>query len=167
MGYFPSLKINPRKALTNYKGKDAWEADTSLMGRQWHPTPVLLPRKSHGRRSLVGYSPWGREDSDTTGWLHFHFHALEKELATHSSVLSWRIPGTAEPCGLPSMGLNRVGHDWSDLAAAAAASASCCIVLHHSVTSDSLQPQGLQPTMLLCPWDSPGRKTGVGCHFLL
>ena len=51
----------------------------------------------------------------------FHFHALEKEVATHSSVLAWRIPGTGEPGGLPSMGSQRVGHDWSDLAAAAAA----------------------------------------------
>ena len=41
----------------------------------------------------------------------FHFHALEKEMATHSSVLAWRIPGTGEPCGLPSMGSHRVGHD--------------------------------------------------------
>ena len=41
----------------------------------------------------------------------FHFHALEKEMATHSSILSWRIPGTGEPGGLPSMGLHRVGHD--------------------------------------------------------
>ena len=41
--------------------------------RQWHPTPVLLPGKSHGRRSLVGCSPWGSEESDTTEWLHFHF----------------------------------------------------------------------------------------------
>ena len=41
--------------------------------RQWHPTPVLLPGKSHGRRSLVGYSPWGRYKSDTTKRLHFHF----------------------------------------------------------------------------------------------
>ena len=41
--------------------------------RQRHPTPVLLPGKSHGRRSLVGCSPWGREESDTTEWLHFHF----------------------------------------------------------------------------------------------
>ena len=48
--------------------------------------------------------------------LTFHFHALEKEMATHSSVLAWRIPGTGEPGGLPSMGLHRVGHDWSDLA---------------------------------------------------
>ena len=54
----------------------------------------------------------------------FHFHALEKEMATHSSVLAWRIPGTAEPGGLPSMGSHRVGHDWSDLAAAAAAAAA-------------------------------------------
>ena len=47
----------------------------------------------------------------------FHFHALEKEMATHSSVLAWRIPGTGEPGGLGSIGLHRVGHDWSDLAA--------------------------------------------------
>ena len=53
----------------------------------------------------------------------FHFHALEKEMATHSSVLAWRIPGTGEPGGLPSMGWHRVGHDWSDLAAAAATGA--------------------------------------------
>ena len=51
----------------------------------------------------------------------FHFHALEKEMATHSSVLAWRIPGTGEPGGLPSMGSHRVRDDWSDLAAAAAA----------------------------------------------
>ena len=48
----------------------------------------------------------------------FHFHALEKEMATHSSVLAWRIPGTGEPGGLPSMGSHRVRHNWSDLAAA-------------------------------------------------
>ena len=91
--------------------------------RQWHPTPVLLPRKPHGRRSLVGCSPWGRWNRT---WLSnftftFHFHALEKEMATHSGVLAWRIPGTGKPDGLPSMGSHRVGHDWSDLAAAAGA----------------------------------------------
>ena len=47
----------------------------------------------------------------------FHFHSLEKEMATHSSVLAWKIPGTGEPGGLLSMGSHRVGHDWSDLAA--------------------------------------------------
>ena len=50
----------------------------------------------------------------------FHFHPLEKEMATRSSILAWRIPGTGEPDGLPSLGSHRVGHDWSDLAAAAA-----------------------------------------------
>ena len=50
-----------------------------------------------------------------------YFHALEKEMATHSSVLAWRIPGTGEPGGLLSLGSHRIGHDWRDLAAAAAA----------------------------------------------
>ena len=61
----------------------------------------------------MGCSLRGREESNTTGRLpfHFHFHALEKEMATHSSVLAWRIPGTEEPGGLPSMGSHRVGHD--------------------------------------------------------
>ena len=50
----------------------------------------------------------------------FRFHALEKEMATYSSVLAWRIPGMGEPGGLPSLGSRRVRHDWSNLAAAAA-----------------------------------------------
>ena len=57
--------------------------------------------------------------------LTFHFHALEKEMATHFSILAQRIPGMGEPVGLPSMGSHRVRHDWSDLAAAAAAGTSC------------------------------------------
>ena len=94
---------------------------TQSRRRQWQPTPVLLLGKSHGRRSLVACSPWSREESNTTEQctFTFHFHALEKEMATHSSILAWRIPGIAEPDGLPSMGSHRVGHDWSDLAAAA------------------------------------------------
>ena len=64
--------------------------------------------------------------------LKFHFHALEKEMATHSSILAWRIPGTGEPGGLLSMGLLRVGHDWSDLAAVASnfLLGSCLLMLH-------------------------------------
>ena len=73
--------------------------------RRWHPTPILLPGKSHGRRILVGCSPWGLEESDITEWLYFH--ALEKEMATLPSVLAWRIPGTGEPGGLQSMGSRR------------------------------------------------------------
>ena len=105
-----------------YSPQDCKESDTTeqlhftlllqkqtFQRRQWHPTPVLLPGKSHGWRSLVGCSSWGREESDMTERLHFH--ALEKEMATHSSVLAWRIPGTKEPGGLPSMGSHRVRHD--------------------------------------------------------
>ena len=73
----------------------------------------------------MGCSPWGREESDMLSdfTFTFHFHALEKEMANHPSVLAWRVPGTGEPGGLPSTGSHRVGHDWSDLAAAAAAAA--------------------------------------------
>ena len=82
--------------------------------RQWHPTPVLLPGKSHGWRSLVGRSPWGREESTRLSDFTFtsHFPALEKVMATHSSVLAWRIPGMEEPGRLQSMVLQRVRHDW-------------------------------------------------------
>ena len=64
--------------------------------------------------------------------LTFHFPALEKEMATHSRVLAWRIPGTGEPGGLPSMGSHRVRHDWSDLAPAAAAGGCVYLGLHRS-----------------------------------
>ena len=88
--------------------------------RQWHPTPVLLPGKSHGWRSLEGCSPWGRWGLDTTERLHFHF------------LLSFIGEGNGNPlqCSClenprdggawwaASMGSCRVEHDWSDLAAA-------------------------------------------------
>ena len=58
-------------------------------------------------------SPWGREESDTAEQLYFHFSlsCIGEGNATHSSVLAWRIPGMAEPGGLPSMGSHRVGHN--------------------------------------------------------
>ena len=67
----------------------------------------------------------------------FHFHALEKEMATHSSVLAWRIPGTGEPGGLPSLGSHRVGHDWSDLAAAAAVVVWFCLFVVFQAIADA------------------------------
>ena len=160
--------------------------------RQWHPTPILLPGKSHGQRSLVCSSPWDREESDTTAQLPFHFslscigegngnplqcsclenprdggawwaavygvtqsrtrpkrlsssssssshwevgfpggsddkesafnardpvwslgqeNLLEEGMATHSSILAWRIPWTEEPGGLQSIGSQTVWHD--------------------------------------------------------
>ena len=90
------------------------------------PERAMAPHSS----TLAWKIPWmegpGRPQSMRSlswTWLSdftftFHFRALEKEMATHSSVLAWRIPGIGEPGGLPSMGLHRVGHDWSDLARA-------------------------------------------------
>ena len=82
----------------------------------------------------------------------------EEGIASHSSILTWRTLWKMEPHGLKSAGSQRVRHNWSDLAQ----HRSAC-----SVMSDSLRPHGLQPFRLLCPWDFPGKNTGVGCHFLL
>ena len=68
---FPSLP--PRNAHTSAPLLCLVPSPASPRRRQWQATPVLLPRKSHGRRSLVGCSPWGLEESDTTERLHFHF----------------------------------------------------------------------------------------------
>ena len=82
---------------------------------------------TRGFPTLAWKIPWteepgGLQSMGSLSWTRlsdftftFHFHALEKEMATHSSVLAWRIPGTGEPGGLLSMGSRRVGHDWSDL----------------------------------------------------
>ena len=111
----------------NYKKVGGWLKNyleisrEQIWRRQWHPTPVLLPGKSHGLRAwwavVHGVAKSRTRLSDFTCTLPFH--ALEKEMATHSSVLAWRIPGTGEPDGPPSMGSHRVGHNWSDLAGAA------------------------------------------------
>ena len=84
-------------------------------------------------------------------------------MATHSSVLAWRIPGMGEPGGLPSMGSHRVGHNLSDLATAAFSSLSVeSESERHSVMSHSLQPHGLYS-----PWNSLGQNTGVSSLSLL
>ena len=102
--------------------------DCSLQGSSVHeilqarikrqPTPVPLPGESHGGRSLVGYSPWGRKESDMTERLHFtslqslgRKDPLEEGTAAHCSILAWRFPWTEEPGGLQSLGSQRVGHD--------------------------------------------------------
>ena len=70
------------------------------------------PGKPHGRRSLVGFHGFMKSRTGLSDFTFtFHFHALEKKMATHSSVLAWRIPGTGEPGGPPSMGSHRVGND--------------------------------------------------------
>jgi len=75
------------------------------MEKEMQPTPVFLTGESCGQRSLVGCCPWGCTESDTTEANLACMHALENEMATHSSILAWRIPGMEEPGGLPSMGL--------------------------------------------------------------
>ena len=84
--------------------------------RQWHPTPVLLyccpenPMDGGAWWAAVhGVAKSQTRLSNLT--FTFHFHALEKEMATHSSVLAWRIPWTEKPGRLQSMGSHRVGHD--------------------------------------------------------
>ena len=96
----------------------------SLRRRRWHPTPVLLPGKSHGHRSLVDCSPWGCTE-DTTEWLHLHFSlsCIGKGNGNPLQCSCLENPRDGEPGGLPSMGSHKVGHNWSDLAAAAAAAA--------------------------------------------
>ena len=180
-----------------------WETWVRSLGwmihwrRKWQPPPVFLPGKSHGWRSLAGYSPWGRTELEITERLHFHLHStltnhlmpffqeefslswgcknrllngtplqyscLEKshgrwslegcspwgrwgsdtteQLHLHFSLsciaegngnplqcFAWRIPGTGEPGGLPTMGSHRVGHDWSDLVVVTHERGKLCLV---------------------------------------
>ena len=81
--------------------------------RQWHPTPVLLPGKSHGRRSLVGCSPWGHEESDTTEQLHFRFSlsCIGEGNGNPLQCSCLENPRDGGAWWLPSMGSHRVGHD--------------------------------------------------------
>ena len=102
---------------------------TSISHREGNGTPLQY---SYLENPMDGGAWWAAVHGVTKSWTRlrdytftFHFRALEKEMATHSSVLAWRIPGTGEPGGLPSLGSHRVRHDWSDLAAAAAFPKGC------------------------------------------
>ena len=116
------------------------------------------------RAAIYGVTKSRTRLSDFT--FTFHFHASEKEMATHSSVLAWRIPGTGEPGGLPSVGSHRVGHDWSDLAAAAArlfshVCAWLMAFLNGSEVKNQPAMQGTQVQSL--NWDDPLEK-GMATH---
>ena len=101
--------------------------------------PSVMPSSGEGNGTPLQYSClenpvdggawWAAVHGVAKSWtqlsdftFNFHFHALEKEMATHSSVSAWRIPGTGEPVGLPSMGSHRVGHDWSDFSSSSSSS---------------------------------------------
>ena len=113
--------------------------------RRWHPIPVFLPGKSHGRKSLVGYSPWGLEESETTEWLHFHF-SLSCIGEGNGNPLQCSC--LAEPGGLSSMGSHRVGHDW-------ATSLSLFTFTHWR--------RKWHPTPVFLPGESQGWQSLVGC----
>ena len=129
------------------KGKNVLKM--SLMILKWYP---MILDKSLSLLLVGSYAfchsphPLTRLSNFT---FTFHFHALEKEMATHSSILAWRIPGMAEPGGLPSMGSQRVRHDWSDLAAAAAAAHP----LHPNICTSA--QAGHNPHSPLPGWFSP------------
>ena len=109
---------------------------TIPLGHPSAPAPSILYPASNLDWRFISYmilvhgvaKSW-TQLSDFTFTLHFH--ALEKEMATHSSALAWRIPGTREPGELPSMGSHRVGHDWRDLVVAAAATCFNAILPNH------------------------------------
>ena len=91
-------------------------------------------------------------------------------MATYSSILAWRIPGTGQPGGLPSMGSHRVGHDWNEAAAAATVRMVGYFLLLHCSESwkyHSVMPDSLRPHRLYSPWNSPGQNIRVGCLSLL
>ena len=122
-----------------------------LWRRQWQPTPVLLPGKSHGWRSLVGCSPWGREESDMTERLHFHF-----------SLLCIR-EGNGNPlqCSCLENPRDR-GAWWASIYGIAQ---SWTRLKRLSSSSSSIGRKILQN--LYSPWNPPGQNTGVGSLFLL
>ena len=114
-----SKNVTRLRDWTTTKGKTKKELKTwvrlVLNCREGNGNPLQYSclEKSHGWRSLVGCSPWGREESTRLSdfTFTFHFLALEKGMATHSSILPWKILWTEEPGGLQSVGLQRVGHD--------------------------------------------------------
>ena len=111
--------------LENPMDRGAWQVTFHRVAKSqtWNGTPLQY---SCLENPMDGGAWWATVHGVAKSWARlsdftftFHFHALEKEMATHSIVLAWRIPGTGEPGGLPSMGSHRVWHDWIDLAAAA------------------------------------------------
>ena len=116
---------------------------------------LILPRVEKAMATHSGILAWKIPWTEDPGRLHgvlksrtwlsdftftFHFHSLDKVMATHSTILAWRIPGTEEHGWLLFMGLHRVRHDWSDLAAAAAV----LVLWWSSVLESVLPPQGLR-----------------------
>ena len=123
------------------------------MSREGNGTPLqysCLENPMDGgawKAAVHGFAEGRTQLSDFT--FTFHFHALEKEMATHPSVLACRIPGTGEPGGLPSTGSHRVGHDWSDLAAAEAVRIYTHIHRHEKRIKETRKTINFNPSLQL------------------
>ena len=156
-----SLVAQTVKSL--YAMRETWvrsPGQEDSLGRKWQPTPVLLPEKFHGWRSLVGYSPWVGEESDMTEQLHWFTAAAAATSLQSCPTLC--DPREGSPPGSPVPGILQARTlEWVAISFYKAWKWS------RSVVSDSLRPRGLQPTRLLHPLDFPGKSTGVGCHCLL
>ena len=121
--------------------------------RQWHPTPVLLPEKSHGQRSLVGCSPWGLEESDMTEQLHFRFS------------LSCIGEGNGNPLQCSCLENPRDGGAWLGAVYGVAQNRTRLKQLSSSSSSSSVHHWRRQwhPTPVLLPGKSHGQRSLVGC----
>ena len=133
-----------------------------VWSRKWQPTPVFLLGVSCGQRSLEGYSPWRPKELDTTEQLSIYawwlvmvnifacsyWPSLEKEMATHSSTLAWKIPWMGEPGRLQSLGLQRVEHDW-----VTSLSFFLLFLLEEEMATNSN----------VLAWESHGQRGLVGC----
>ena len=152
--------------------------------RKCQPTPVFLPREYHGQRSLVGYRPWGHEESDITEWLNTisiikngekiflnstnllflrnvkNMSAAAKSLQSCPTLCD---PIDSSPPGSPIPGILQA-RTLGGLPFPSPMREGEKRKWSRSVVSDSLWPHGLQPIRLLHPWDFPGKSTGVGCH---
>ena len=124
---------------------------SSVCRRKWQPTPVFLPGESQGGRSLVGYSPWGCEESDTTEWLHFHF-SLSCIGSGNGNPFQYSCLENPRERGAwwaAVYGVAQVGPDWCDLAAAASSQQDLSSIQCHKPPSIAFQALCLS---YLIPW---------------
>ena len=147
-----SIWCHPCFSESQFKSQffDFYQRDSDTQALR-HPTPVLLPGKSHD-----GGAWWAAVHGVAKSWTRlsnfpftFHFHALEKAIAPHSSTFAWKIPWIEETGRLQSMGSLRVGHDW-------VTSLSLFTFMHWR--------RKWQPTPVFLPGESQGRGSLLGCR---
>ena len=127
--------------------------------------------QSHRRQPTRLRRPWDSPGKNTGVGCHFLLQCMKVNMKVKSeSEVTQSCPTLHDPmdCSPPGSSAHEIFQarvlEWVAIAFSNRDSCCCCVT---SVMSDSVQPHGLQPTRLLPPWDSPGKNTGVGCHFLL